>query len=80
MFPQLPVLAKGESFRLDLLIGVKLGKRKFWVNGEVDGTAHDVTQDAQRAAKIDLPRVRLTAEDTLAPDCVERLIAQLTAL
>lgn len=80
MFPQLPVLTRVEPWRMDLLIGVKLGTRKFWVNGEVDGEMHDASQDGRRAQQIQLPRIKLEPQDVLAPDCVDRLLGRLQAL
>lgn len=77
LLPQLTVVARGEFCRLDLAIGARLGRRRLWVNGEVDGEGHDPTGNERR---LGLPTLRLTPEDVLAQDAVDRLLARVLAL
>ncbi|GMU56592.1 MAG: hypothetical protein AMXMBFR33_57380 [Candidatus Xenobia bacterium] len=81
LFPQLPLLVPGGPRRLDLLIGVRLSrKRTVWANGEVDGPLHDAADDAERTVQIALPRLEMGRQDILSPDFVDRLWQRLSEL
>lgn len=75
MFPQ--VSLQGLKHRLDFLVCVRLPDRCVWLNLEVDGTGHKPRNDAERAAAIGLPRVKLTEADILAKDFEQRLLEKL---
>ena len=75
-FPQVSVQA-GRIYRMDFLACVRLGRSVVFANIEVDALGHDSRFDRERAKAIGLPRVKLSAEDVLAPDFIERLFARL---
>ncbi len=76
LFPQVSVQA-GRIYRMDFLACVRLARGVVFANVEVDALGHDSRFDRERTRAIGLPRVKLSAEDVLAPDFIERLFARL---
>ncbi len=67
------------AYRVDLLACVRVEDRLVWVDVEVDGPLHKTKYDRDRTAALRLPRVKLTEEDALSPDFLERLQTKLLA-
>lgn len=77
MFPQVRLDVRRAYYRLDALCCVRSGKRRCWVNLEIDGQGHDPEFDAQRQAHLDLPTVRLTRADLKRPDLLDEMERRL---
>ncbi len=78
LFPQVRVLTVAGPYRMDFLACVRLSDRLAWVNIEIDGPYHCSILDEQRRKAIGLPRVKLTEEDLLAPDFMDRFWSKLS--
>jgi len=65
--PQVYVKTEKDSYRLDFLVGVRVGRNVEWVVVEVDADGHSSRGDRERDAALHLPVIRLSTADILAP-------------
>ncbi|GMU56322.1 MAG: hypothetical protein AMXMBFR33_54680 [Candidatus Xenobia bacterium] len=77
LFPQVRVLTSAGPYRMDFLACVRLSDRLVWLNVEVDGPYHCSKLDDKRQKAIRIPRVKLTEDDLLAPDFLDRFWSKL---
>ncbi len=63
LFPQLTVMVQGAVYRLDGLLGLKLDKKRAWLNLEIDGGGHISRFDEEREDRLDMLTIRLTESD-----------------
>jgi transcriptional regulator with XRE-family HTH domain len=59
LFPQLRLITRRGFYRLDALACIRRGRKRCWVNIEIDGGGHDGEFDAERESQLRLPTIRL---------------------
>lgn len=73
LFPQLTVLTRNATARLDLLMGIVDGGEPQWWDIEFDGPGHNSTYDAERESEIGLPVKRFLIYQILSGEFVNQL-------
>lgn len=77
LFPQVTVDTRRAYYRLDALACVTNGKKRCWVNIEIDGAGHDGEFDLERERALNLPAVRLNRDDLACEAMFEELLGRL---
>lgn len=81
LFPQVSlVVADGTMYTLDALVLVIQGRRRLWIDVEVDGSGHRTTWDRERAEALGLPEARFTEADVVADDFMDRFWKKVEGL
>lgn len=78
-FPQLTVIARSAVYRLDALLGLRVGRSRIWIDLEIDGVGHEARFDAEREQRLDLPAVRVSTIELRDVDIYELLEDKLRA-
>lgn len=82
-FPQLTVAVRNSVYRLDAVLGLRLGKKRIWLDLEIDGAGHDGAFDAEREERLDLPTIRIHTDELRLNDIyvlLERKLRNLNLL
>ena len=80
LFPQVTLQTRKGQYRLDALVCVKVGQRRFWVDIEIDGGGHDAKFDLQRQRILGLPTLRFNEADLRRSDFSELFKERMTSL
>lgn len=79
-FPQITVSVRNSFYRMDALVGLRLGNKRVWLDLEIDGAGHDGTFDAEREERLGLVTVRVCKAELLENDLLCLLERKLEAL
>lgn len=80
LWPQLTLQVRHSVYRLDGLMGLQVGKKRVWVNVEIDGTGHYGTFDQEREERLGLLTVRLNTQEMRAANMTDLLGEKLRPL
>lgn len=81
LLPQVSLeVENGTVYTLDALALVIHGRRRIWIDFEVDGSGHRSTWDRQRAEALGLPEARFNEEDVVASDFLDRFWKKVEGL
>ena len=79
-WPQVSVRTEKHTFRVDALLFVRKGKKRFWMILEIDGAGHDASGDAYRSQQLQMLEVRLSGEEIREGKAFQLLIERMEAL
>lgn len=78
-WPQVSVRTEKHTFRLDALIFVRKGKKRYWLVGEIDGAGHNGQGDAYRSEQLQMMEVRISGEEVRSGRAWDLLMERIEA-
>lgn len=77
LWPQVSLRTDKHTFRVDALVFVRKGRKRFWPIVEVDGSGHNSTGDAYRSGQLQMMEVRLSGEEVRGGKAFRLLMERL---
>jgi len=75
VWPQVPMLVDGKSFRCDGLVLLRHNRHSQWRSLEFDGAGHDFSKDDYRRMQLGLREIRISGDEIKRTLALERFLA-----